>query len=313
MSETVVVALGGNAILRPNQEASFENQLKNIETSCNFIANIIVNGYKVVITHGNGPQVGNILRQNEEAKKFVPAFPLDVCSAQSQGLIGYMMERSLKNALTRLNYSSQVVTLLTQTEVDSKDKAFENPSKPIGLFYSKEEAEKMRKEKNWIMKEDSNRGYRRVVPSPKPKKIHGIESIKQLLESNITVISTGGGGIPIIQKENGEYAGIEAVIDKDLSALRLCEQIDADVLMILTDVTNVYLSYGTPNQKKLESSYCDEAEKYLMQGHFSDGSMGPKMEAAISFAKKGKKSIICSLEEAVEALEGKKGTRILSS
>ncbi|MFC5974743.1 carbamate kinase [Carnobacterium antarcticum] len=312
MGKRVVIALGGNAILRPNQEATFENQLKNVEISTDSISNVKKAGHQVIITHGNGPQVGNILRQNEEAKDVVPQLPLDALSAQSQGFIGYMMEQSLKNALTEKEISGNVITLLTETEVDANDTAFNNPTKPIGVFYTEEEAKQLEQEKGWNMAEDAGRGYRRVVASPQPQKIHGVSSIKALLENDTVVISTGGGGIPVVADEKGLLKGIEAVIDKDLSGLRLAEQVDADVFMILTDVSNVYLNYGKPDQKKLETVTLDEANQYVTEGHFAAGSMGPKMEAAIAFAAQGKEAIICSLENAVDALAGTSGTRIVA-
>lgn len=311
MGKRVVIALGGNAILQPNQEATFENQLKNVEDSCAKIAEITEAGHKVIVTHGNGPQVGNILRQNEEAKAYVPALPIDACSAESQGFIGYMMEQSLKNELARKKLSTNVITLLTQTEVSASDPAFQSPTKPIGVFYTREEAVELSAEKGWEMAEDAGRGYRRVVPSPQPQKIHGVEAIKQLVATDTVVISTGGGGIPVVQNEEGDLKGVEAVIDKDRSALRLSEQVEADVFMILTDVTNVYLHFGEPNQQKLEGVPVKEAKEYMTEGHFADGSMGPKMEAAIAFAESGKEAIICSLDAAVEALAGRAGTRIL--
>lgn len=311
MGKRVVIALGGNAILQPNQEATFENQLKNVEDSCAKIAEITEAGHKVIVTHGNGPQVGNILRQNEEAKEYVPALPIDACSAESQGFIGYMMEQSLKNELARKKLSTNVITLLTQTEVSASDPAFQSPTKPIGVFYTREEAVELSAEKGWEMAEDAGRGYRRVVPSPQPQKIHGVEAIKQLVATDTVVISTGGGGIPVVQNEEGDLKGVEAVIDKDRSALRLSEQVEADVFMILTDVTNVYLHFGEPNQQKLEGVPVKEAKEYMTEGHFADGSMGPKMEAAIAFAESGKEAIICSLDAAVEALAGRAGTRIL--
>ncbi|EUJ40507.1 carbamate kinase [Listeria weihenstephanensis FSL R9-0317] len=311
MGKRVVIALGGNAILQPNQEATFENQLKNVEDSCAKIAEITEAGHKVIVTHGNGPQVGNILRQNEEAKAYVPALPIDACSAESQGFIGYMMEQSLKNELARKKLPTNVITLLTQTEVSASDPAFQSPTKPIGVFYTREEAVELAAEKGWEMAEDAGRGYRRVVPSPQPQKIHGVEAIKQLVATDTVVISTGGGGIPVVQNEEGDLKGVEAVIDKDRSALRLSEQVEADVFMILTDVTNVYLHFGEPNQQKLEGVPVKEAKQYMTEGHFADGSMGPKMEAAIAFAESGKEAIICSLDAAVEALAGRAGTRIL--
>ena len=311
MGKRVVIALGGNAILRPNQEATFENQLENVRISTDSISDVKKAGHQVIVTHGNGPQVGNILRQNEEAKEVVPQLPLDALSAQSQGFIGYMMEQSLKNALLEKEVSGNVVTLLTETEVDAKDSAFQNPTKPIGVFYTEEEAKQLTAEKGWNMAEDAGRGYRRVVASPKPKKIHGVDSIKALLENDTVVISTGGGGIPVVSDEKGQLKGIEAVIDKDLSGLRLAEQVTADVFMILTDVSNVYLNYGKPDQKKLETVTLAEANQYVEEGHFAAGSMGPKMEAAIAFASQGKEAIICSLENAVDALAGTSGTRVV--
>lgn len=311
MGKRVVIALGGNAILRPNQEATFENQIKNVGISTNSISDVKKAGYQVIVTHGNGPQVGNILRQNEEAKEVVPQLPLDALSAQSQGFIGYMMEQSLKNALTEKEIPGTVVTLLTETEVDAKDPAFQNPTKPIGVFYTEEEAKQLTSEKGWDMAEDAGRGYRRVVASPQPKNIHGVRLIKDLLANDTVVISTGGGGIPVVLDERGLLKGIEAVIDKDLSGLRLAEQVDADVFMILTDVSNVYLNYGKSDQKKLETITLTEANQYVAEGHFAAGSMGPKMKAAIAFASQGKEAIICSLDNAVDALAGTSGTRII--
>ena len=313
MAKRVIIALGGNAILRPNQEATFENQLNNVKISAELIAKIEKLDYEIVVTHGNGPQVGNLLRQNEEAKHVVPQLPLDVCSAESQGFIGYMMERSLKNVLDQEGLTSDVLTLLTQTEVSSEDSAFLNPTKPIGVFYSKEEAEAMIREKGWSMIEDAGRGYRRVVPSPKPLKVHGVESINKLLKQNTIVIAAGGGGIPVVRNTEGDLVGVEAVIDKDRTAKKLAEQLNADIFMMLTDVSNVYVNYGKPNQAKLEEISVDRAKRYFKEGQFADGSMGPKMEAAVDFASQGKEAIICSLNQAAEALQGLAGTRIVKS
>ena len=311
MANRVVIALGGNAILKPGQAETVEAQLENIKTSAEMIAKIEKLDYQIVVTHGNGPQVGNILRQNEEAKDIVPPFPLDVCNAESQGFIGYLMEQTIKNKIEEEGLTSGVVTLLTQVEVSPEDEAFKKPTKPIGVFYSKEEAEKMSKERNWKMMEDAGRGYRRVVPSPRPLTIHGVNSIVNLLNQNTIVVAGGGGGIPVSRKENGYLSGIEAVIDKDRTGKKLAEQIDADVFMMLTDVSNVYINYGKPNQEKLETITPETAQKHFEDGHFADGSMGPKIEAAIHFARQGKTSIICALEEADKALLGKAGTRIV--
>lgn len=309
MAKRVVIALGGNAILKPNQPATVETQLANIQLSAEQIAKIEKLDHQIVVTHGNGPQVGNILRQNEEAKEVVPPFPLDVCNAESQGFIGYLMEQSIKNKIEQEELTSNVVTLLTQVEVAADDPAFEKPTKPIGLFYSEEEAKKMAEEKHWVMEEDAGRGYRRVVPSPQPVTIHGVESMVHLLNQNTIVIAGGGGGIPVVKQAEG-LKGIEAVIDKDRTGKKLAEQVDADVFMILTDVNNVYINYGTPKQEKLTGLSVSEAQAYFDAGHFAEGSMGPKMEAAIAFAKQGKTAIICSLEEADLALLGEAGTRI---
>ncbi|OTO25343.1 carbamate kinase [Enterococcus sp. 3C7_DIV0644] len=309
MAKRVVIALGGNAILKPNQPATVETQLANIQLSAEQIAKIEKLDHQIVVTHGNGPQVGNILRQNEEAKEVVPPFPLDVCNAESQGFIGYLMEQSIKNKIDQEELTSNVVTLLTQVEVAADDPAFEKPTKPIGLFYSEEEAKTMAEEKHWVMEEDAGRGYRRVVPSPQPVTIHGVESMVHLLNQNTIVIAGGGGGIPVVKQAEG-LKGIEAVIDKDRTGKKLAEQVDADVFMMLTDVNNVYINYGTPEQEKLTGLSVSEAQAYFDAGHFAEGSMGPKMEAAIAFAKQGKTAIICSLEEADLALLGEAGTRI---
>ena len=309
MAKRVVIALGGNAILKPNQPATVETQLANIQLSAEQIAKIEKLDHQIVVTHGNGPQVGNILRQNEEAKEVVPPFPLDVCNAESQGFIGYLMEQSIKNKIEQEELTSNVVTLLTQVEVAADDPAFEKPTKPIGLFYSEEEAKTIAEEKHWVMEEDAGRGYRRVVPSPQPVTIHGVESMVHLLNQNTIVIAGGGGGIPVVKQAEG-LKGIEAVIDKDRTGKKLAEQVDADVFMMLTDVNNVYINYGTPEQEKLTGLSVSEAQAYFDAGHFAEGSMGPKMEAAIAFAKQGKTAIICSLEEADLALLGEAGTRI---
>lgn len=311
MGERVVIALGGNAILQRNQQATFENQLENVKKSAAIIARIVNKGHTVVVTHGNGPQVGNILRQNEEAKHVVPPMPLDVCNAESQGFIGYMLEKSLRNELIKLNHDTPVAVTLTQTEVSAEDPDFQNPSKPVGTFYTEEEAKKLAEEKGWVVKEDAGRGWRRVVPSPKPKSIIGSEVIRQMMECGIIVIASGGGGIPVVKKSDGTYQGIEAVVDKDRSGFKLAEEVEANTFMILTDVEHAFVHYGTPEQKALREVTAEEAEKYQAEGHFSAGSMGPKMEAAINFAKIGGKAIICSLDQADLAMEGKSGTHIV--
>lgn len=310
MKKRIVVALGGNAILQPKQEPSYYTQLENVEKSCAVLAKLVEAGYEVVISHGNGPQVGNLLRQNEEAKDVVPQMPLDVLSAETQGFIGYMIQQSLVNELNKLGINKSVITLVTRVEVSKDDDRFKDPSKPIGTFYTEEEAKILSEEKGWLLKEDSNRGYRRVVPSPKPIKIVEADIIKKLLADDVIVIAGGGGGIPVALESNGNYKGIEAVIDKDLSSCKIAEEIGADIFMILTDVDNVYINYGKPDQKEIREIAIAELEKYVEEGHFAKGSMGPKVDAALAFAKTGRKSYICSLEQAANSLKGQSGTII---
>lgn len=308
MGKSVVIALGGNAILQPKQEATYDNQFKNVVSATGHMVEIREAGHNIVITHGNGPQVGNIIAQNEAAKNVVEPLPIHVCNAESQGFIGYMMETALKNHMKERGIATNVVTLLTMVEVDRDDQAFKNPTKPIGVFFSEEEAKRL-EEQGLTMAEDAGRGYRRVVPSPEPKVIHGIDEIKRLIDETI-VISSGGGGIPVYREDSGQLHGIEAVIDKDRSGLKLAQQVNAEVFMMLTDVPNVYINFGKENEQKLSHITVAEAEQYVAEGQFPAGSMLPKMQAAIEFAKLGKESIICSIDQAVAALDGKAGTRI---
>lgn len=308
MGKSVVIALGGNAILQPKQEATYDNQFKNVVSATGHMVEIREAGHNIVITHGNGPQVGNIIAQNEAAKNVVEPLPIHVCNAESQGFIGYMMETALKNHMKERGIATNVVTLLTMVEVDRDDQAFKNPTKPIGVFFSEEEAKRL-EEQGFTMAEDAGRGYRRVVPSPEPKVIHGIDEIKRLIDETI-VISSGGGGIPVYREDSGQLHGIEAVIDKDRSGLKLAQQVNAEVFMMLTDVPNVYINFGKENEQKLSHITVAEAEQYVAEGQFLAGSMLPKMQAAIEFAKLGKESIICSIDQAVAALDGKAGTRI---
>ncbi|MCD8809140.1 carbamate kinase [Mammaliicoccus sciuri] len=310
MGKRVVLALGGNAILQPNQEASYDNQYNNVMSATRKMAELKKQGHNIVITHGNGPQVGNIIAQNEAAKDIVNPLPINACSAESQGFIGYMMEEAIKNHLNDLGISSDVLTLLTMVEVDKDDQAFNNPTKPIGVFFSEEEAKRLEKEHGFVMVEDAGRGYRRVVPSPEPLVIHGVNQIKKLINQAI-VISSGGGGIPVYRDEHGDIKGVEAVIDKDRSGLKLAQQVEADTFMMLTDVPNVCVNFGKENEEKLQTISVEEAKQYVAEDQFPAGSMLPKIEAAIQFAESGKEAIICSLDDAIDALEGKAGTRIL--
>ena len=310
MAKKVVIALGGNAILQPKQEATYENQLENVQKSAKIVAQIIQNGHKVIVTHGNGPQVGHILRQNEVARDIVPPLPLHVCSAESQGFIGYMMDQMLKNELAKLGLEKDVVNLLTQTEVSKDDPAFQDPTKPIGKFYTEEKAKRLATDKDWVVKEDAGRGWRRVVASPQPQSILSSKAVRVLTDAGSVVITAGGGGIPVIKNKMGMYEGIEAVIEKDSSACRLATEVEADTFMILTDVSHVYINYGKPNEESLGHINLEQARQYVAEGQFSPGSMKPKMEAAIKFVEQGGKAIICSLDQADIALEGEYGTFI---
>ncbi len=268
-------------------------------------------GYEIAVVHGNGPQVGRIVMASEAAKDVTPAMPFDVCGAMSQGYIGYHIQQCLRYALNKENRNVPVVTLATQVIVDEKDPAFQNPTKPIGPFYTEEEAKALEEEKGWTMKEDAGRGWRRVVASPKPVRIVEIDSVKQLWEDNI-VVTCGGGGIPVVEKMDGHMEGVAAVIDKDFAAELLAEQIEADMLIILTEVEKVAINFNKPDQKDLDHLTLAEAAQYIEEGQFPAGSMLPKVEAAMKFVRlfPNKKAIITSLDKAVDALKGETGTAI---
>ena len=286
--EIIVLALGGNAIIQPGQRGTDKEQIENVFKTCVQIASMISKGYKVVITHGNGPQVGNILIQNRAGSEMVPAMPLDLCGAESQGLIGYMMQQQLTNILADMGLKIPVVTIVTQMVVDNNDPAFDNPTKPIGPFYSKEYAENAMRNKGerWI--EDANRGWRRVVPSPEPIGIVEIDPILRLIDRGTIVIANGGGGIPVV-KEDNVYHGVEAVIDKDFGGERLAYNMKAHTFMILTDVPKVYINYKKPEQRALDRITVGDIERYQKEDHFKVGSMGPKVEACRMFILNGGK------------------------
>ncbi len=307
----IVIALGGNALGNtPN------DQLNLLEEVAKIIVNLIKEGNKIVLTHGNGPQVGQILlamdySANGEVK--TPDMPFPECGSMSQGYIGYQLQQCLQDELERQNIKKDCATLITQVLVDPNDSAFENPTKPIGKFYTKEEADKIAKEKHFDFIEDSGRGYRRVVPSPKPIDIIEKRIIKQLVDNDNIVIAVGGGGIPVIKTDKIELLeGVAAVIDKDRSAALLAREIDADTLLILTAVDKVCLNYNRENQKELSRITVQEAKKYIDEGHFAKGSMLPKIEACIDFVEnsENKKAIIGSLEKAGDAIKGLSGTVI---
>lgn len=309
--EKIVIALGGNALQSKSSAPTAQGQLEVVKRTCEKIADISSQGYEVAIVHGNGPQVGRILLASESAKDVTPAMPFDVCGAMSQGYIGYHIQQALKYALSLRNRNCPVLTVATQMVVDENDPGFTNPTKPIGPFYSEEEAKALMEEKGYTMKEDAGRGWRRVVASPIPRRIVEIEAIKKLWDSSI-VISCGGGGIPVVERMDGTLEGVAAVIDKDFAAELLAEQVDADVLMILTEVEKVAINWGKENQQNLDHMSLKEAVQYIEEEQFAAGSMLPKVEAAMKFARTypDKKAIITSLDKAIDALEGKTGTVI---
>ena len=311
MEKRIVIALGGNALQSGKAEPTAEAQLAVVKQTCERIAEISQRGYEIAVVHGNGPQVGRILLASETAKEVTPAMPFDVCGAMSQGYIGYHLQQSLKYALNIRNRNLPVVTLATQMVVEKADPAFRNPTKPIGPFYSEAEAKELEKTKGYTMKEDAGRGWRRVVASPLPRRIVEIDAIKQLWDSTI-VIACGGGGIPVVENADGTMEGVAAVIDKDFAAELLAEQVDADVLMILTEVEKVAINFNKPDQEDLTALSLADAAKYCEEGQFAPGSMLPKVQAAMKFvrANPDKKAIITSLDKAIDALEGKTGTVI---
>ena len=311
MPERIVIALGGNALQSKDAPPTAEAQLEVVRKTCGHIAEISGRGYELAVVHGNGPQVGRILLASETAKDVVPPMPFDVCGAMSQGYIGYHIQQALKYALNARSRNVPVVTLATQVVVDRADPAFRNPTKPIGAFYQAEEARRLEQEKGYTMKEDAGRGWRRVVPSPKPRRIVEIDSVK-LLWDHAIVITCGGGGIPVAENEDGTLEGVAAVIDKDLAAELLAEQVEADVLLILTEVEKVAIRFGRPDQEDLSHLDLATAARYAREGQFGVGSMLPKVEAAMRFVRAfpGKRAIITSLDRAVDALDGKTGTVI---
>ena len=308
----VVVALGGNAILQPGQRGTFEEQMANVYTTCEQLAQMVESGeYKVVVTHGNGPQVGNLLLQNEAGKEVAAAMPLFVCGAESQGLIGLMIQQNLGNLLAEAGRADvPIATVVTQVVVDKDDDAFIHPTKPVGPFYSEAEAKALESEKGYDVREDAGRGWRRVVPSPDPIEINEKVAIRQLVDARAIVIASGGGGIPVI-REDGKLKGVDAVIDKDLAGERLAVDVDASIFMVLTDVDSVRINYNTPEEQALSTITIDQAKQYHADGHFAKGSMEPKVRAAVRFVEAGgEKAIITSLGQAVAALEGNAGTTI---
>ena len=316
--KTFVIALGGNSILRANEKGTIEEQYANLGQTAEQLLELLASGNRIVITHGNGPQVGNLLLAMESARHVVPSMSLDICGAATQGFMGYMIQQTLANQLRKAGLKYNITTVVSQVVVDRDDPAFKKPAKPVGPFYSLNEAQKLRREKGWEMTEDSARGYRRVVPSPRPVTIQQARIIKSMLDAGEIVIAIGGGGIPVVRENNQGLRGIEAVIDKDYASSCLAIELDADIFLILTAVEHVYRDFGLPSQKALGHLSLTEAKELLAEGQFGKGSMEPKIRAAIEFLEETDKDlpprerevIITLPETAVAALHGKTGTRI---
>lgn len=292
--------------------ATAQAQLEVVEKTSEYIADIVERGYEVIVAHGNGPQVGRIVIQNEVASASTPAMPFDVCGAMSQGMIGYHIQQGLSKVLRHRGINKNVVTIVTQVVVDKDDPKFKAPSKPIGPFYTEEEAKAIAEEKGYTMKEDAGRGWRRVVASPLPVEIVELDAVKTLNDAGFVVVTVGGGGIPVVRNEAGDLEGVAAVIDKDLASEKLARDMDADALVILTAVEKVSINFKKPDQKDLDRMSAAEAKQYIKEGHFAPGSMLPKIEAALNFveSKPGRIAIITSLDKAVDAIEGRAGTAI---
>ena len=308
----LVIALGGNALQEAGKPATAQAQLEVVEKTSEYIADIVERGYEVIVAHGNGPQVGRIVIQNEVASASTPAMPFDVCGAMSQGMIGYHIQQGLSKVLRHRGINKNVVTIVTQVVVDKDDPKFKAPSKPIGPFYTEEEAKAIAAEKGYTMKEDAGRGWRRVVASPLPVEIVELDAVKTLNDAGFVVVTVGGGGIPVVRNEAGDLEGVAAVIDKDLASEKLARDMDADALVILTAVEKVSINFKKPDQKDLDRMSAAEAKQYIKEGHFAPGSMLPKIEAALNFveSKPGRIAIITRLDKAVDAIEGRAGTTI---
>jgi len=311
----IVVALGGNALERPEEKGIYEEQMENIRTACAEILELVRRGEQVIVTHGNGPQVGNLALQQERSRGDLPVQPLHVLGAMTQGQIGYMLQQTLQNLVTGDNLNRPIVTLMTQVLVSRIDPAFKNPTKPIGPFYDAETAERLRMERRYVMmkvRPEGVRVYRRVVPSPDPIRIIESDVIRKLTEEDVVVIASGGGGIPVVTDGRGGFQGVDAVIDKDLAAEKLAEAVRAETLLILTNVDSVRLDYGKPGEKSLRQLRVSEAKRYLAAGQFLSGSMEPKVRACVRFIEwGGSRAVIAPLGRGIDSLKGSVGTLFL--
>jgi carbamate kinase len=314
MTKTAVLALGGNAIIKAGEEGTISQQFANTRDSLGGIVELIRQGYKLAITHGNGPQVGNLLRQQEAGEKEgIAPLPLGVLNAATEGSMGYMIEQSLQNKLHLSGIDKDVITIISQVVVDRDDPSMLNPTKFVGsTYYTAQQAEELKNTLGWTLKEDAGKGYRRVVPSPLPQRIVPAHTVKELVQRGEIVIAGGGGGIPVYVQDDGTYEGVDAVIDKDFASALLAVNIDADLFVILTGVDKVSVDYGKPSQRDLDMMSMEEASRYYQEGQFPAGSMGPKIKAAIDFLERGGKEVlITSIDRIVDAFAGKTGTRIV--
>ena len=311
--QLAVVAFGGNALLRPEDRGTQEEQIARARQAARWLAEIVRSGSKLVVVHGNGPQVGNILVQAEEASTKIPPQPLDIAVAQTEGSMGFLLQLAIRNRLESIGKQAEVATVLTEVEVDVTDPAFKRPTKPIGPFFTRYRAEALERDLGWTMREDAGRGWRHVVPSPKPLRIMNVQTILHVLEAADVVIAAGGGGIPVVRGRDGQWRGIEAVIDKDYASSLLACELKADLFVILTGVPKVAIDFGKATQKELDRMTVAEAERHLRDGQFPAGSMGPKIEASVQFIRRcGKEVLITDVEHLREAMEGKGGTRVVA-
>ena len=312
-SRLAVVAFGGNALLRQEDRGTHEEQIARAKQAARWLAEIVTQGYRLLVVHGNGPQVGNILIQAEEASTKVPPQSLDIAVAQTEGSMGFMLQQAIRNRLESIGRGGHVTTVLTEVEVDANDPAFKRPTKPIGPFFTRYRAEALERDLGWTMREDAGRGWRHVVPSPRPLRILNVATIVHILGNADVVIAAGGGGIPVVRGRDGQWRGVEAVIDKDFASALLAAELKADLYVILTGVAKVALDFGKASQKTVDRLTIAEAESHLAAAQFPTGSMGPKIEAAIQFVRAtGKEVLITDVEHLRDALAGKEGTRITS-
>jgi carbamate kinase len=313
-AKIALVAFGGNAMLPEGQRGLQPEQMRNAARAAALMVHIVRKGYELIIVHGNGPQVGNLLIQMEEAANKIPPYSLDVCDAMTEGSMGFLLERALVNELRRRSVDKEVASLVTQVIVDKDDPAFVKPTKPVGPFYEKFRAQQLAREKKWAMVEDAGRGYRKVVPSPRPIDVVNNRIIRELVEAGRIVIAAGGGGIPVIINSNGLFEGVEAVIDKDYAASLLARGVQADLFIILTAIERVYIDFGKPGQREVPVLTVDEARRHLAEGQFPPGSMGPKIRAAIEYIEAGGREVLITKDTHLKAaLINRSGTRIVAS